>query len=139
MPALDALMVFNLAPLKTRRDVAMLGVVHRAVLKKGPPQFWKYFEEETTQAYYGTRAATRRHFRHLKEHRRGRFLEVLRRSALGLVAVYNLLPGSVVSEETVHGFQGKLVEVLRSRACDGCADWPETYSPRIPMWRHPLR
>merc|ERR1712078_641777 len=29
---LEALMEFNLAPLRTRRDVAMLGVLHRTVL-----------------------------------------------------------------------------------------------------------
>ena len=36
---LEALMEFNLALLATRRDVAMLGLVHRAALRQGPPQF----------------------------------------------------------------------------------------------------
>ena len=39
----DALVHFALAPLATRRDMAMLGVVHRAVLRKGPPQLWPFF------------------------------------------------------------------------------------------------
>ena len=43
---LEALMVFNLAPLATRRDMAMLGVVHRAALRKGPSHFWKFFQPE---------------------------------------------------------------------------------------------
>ncbi len=41
----DALMnkSFNLAPLGMRRDIAMLGAIHRAVLKKGPKQLRKCF------------------------------------------------------------------------------------------------
>ena len=35
----EALMHFNLAPLSLRRDIAVLGVVHRAALGEGPPQF----------------------------------------------------------------------------------------------------
>ena len=39
-----ALFDFNLAPLSTRRDIAMLGLVHRTVLGSGPPQFAKFFK-----------------------------------------------------------------------------------------------
>ena len=34
----QALLDHSLAPLETRRDIAMLGVIHRAALKLGPPQ-----------------------------------------------------------------------------------------------------
>ena len=36
----EALEHFSLAPLAARREIAMLGVIHRAVLKKGPLQLW---------------------------------------------------------------------------------------------------
>ena len=39
----DVLIHFNLAPLKARRDMAMLGLIHRAVLGKGPDHFNKHF------------------------------------------------------------------------------------------------
>ena len=81
----NALMNFNLAPLSTRRDIAMLGVVHRAVLQEGPEQLRQFFEIDETLKSSPTRAATRRHKRQLVEHRRGRFSETVRRSALGLV------------------------------------------------------
>ena len=32
----DALLEFNLAPLESRRDIAMLGIIHRCALGKGP-------------------------------------------------------------------------------------------------------
>lgn len=38
---------------------------------------------------------------------------LLRRSGLGLVRVYNLLPGDVVAEKTVRGFQIKLQKLVR--------------------------
>ena len=66
-------------------------------------------------------------------------MEVLRRSALGLVAVYNRLPAEAVEEATVKGFQRKLSDDLKDRATAGREDWKQTFSPRIPLWRHPLR
>ena len=39
----DALLYFALAPLHTRRDMSMLGLIHRTVLNKGPSHFQTYF------------------------------------------------------------------------------------------------
>ena len=39
----DALLSFKLAPLHTRRDIAMLGVIHRIALGHGPSHFRKLF------------------------------------------------------------------------------------------------
>ena len=36
-----AFMHFILAPLETRRDIAILGVIHCAAMREGPPQLWK--------------------------------------------------------------------------------------------------
>ena len=33
----EALLKYHLAPLQTRRDIAMLGLIHRTVLGLGPP------------------------------------------------------------------------------------------------------
>ena len=88
----EALMEFNLAPLATRRDVAMLGVIHRTVLGKGPSHFRTFFKTAPQrQTTHWTRRATRTHPRQLEDFRSGAYSELLRRSALGLVAVYNLL------------------------------------------------
>jgi hypothetical protein len=40
-----ALLEFNLAPLEMRRDIAMLGVIHRASIKEGPPQLQQLFQK----------------------------------------------------------------------------------------------
>ena len=136
---LEALMLFNLAPLSTRRDVAMLGLLHRTVLGKGLSHFQRFFRMAgNTGTEHCTRLARRRHQRQLEETRTGAFRELLRRSALGLVSVYNLLPAKVVAAETVRDFQKQLQDLLCYRAVRGDEDWKETYSPRVPLWRHSL-
>ena len=40
----DALLHFNLAPLHTRRDIAMLGVIHRAAIGRAHPQLRVFFK-----------------------------------------------------------------------------------------------
>ena len=137
---LEALMVFNLAPLATRRDIAMLGVVHRTVLGKGLAHFSKFFKRaQQTQRRHLTRNTTRRHCKQLEDPRVGRYSELVRRSALGLVAVYNLLPEEVVLETIVKGFQTQLQGLVKKRAEAGCENWGDTLSPRVPLWRHPLK
>ena len=133
-------MVFNLAPLAARRDIAMLGVIHRMVLGKGPAHFKRFFQlAETRRHSYFTRRSAQNHPKQLEDPRKGAFPELLRRSALGLIAVYNLLPAELVAEKTVKDFQTKLQQVLRERAAEGCENWQQTYSPRVPLWKHPLR
>ena len=44
MTTTDALLTCNLAPLASRRDIAMLGMIHRAVLRLGPTQFYSWFQ-----------------------------------------------------------------------------------------------
>ena len=56
-----------------RRDIAMLGVVHRAVLGKGPAHFKTFFHETAeTRRTYLTRKAARRHSRQLHDWKDGR-------------------------------------------------------------------
>ena len=137
---LDALVHFKLAPLEVRRDIAMLGVIHRAVLGKGPQQLQRFFQPvDRPGAAYHTRLAARRHSRQLEEMKSGHYLEVMRRSALGLRSVYNLLPEFVVSQGSVKGFQGCLQCIVKDRVMGGHEDWRGMLSPRKEFWRHPLR
>ena len=41
--AINALLVVNLAPLSLRRDIAMLGLIHRTMLGQGPEHFKQRF------------------------------------------------------------------------------------------------
>jgi len=124
---MEALMEFNLAPLETRRDMAMLGMLHRTVLGKGPPHFKEFFQSQAS--------AGQRHRFHLRDVARSR---VSKRCALGLIPVYNMLPSEVVETFSVKEFQANLQELVKSRAVAGCRDWQSTFSPRLAMDAHPL-
>ena len=56
----DALFHFNLAPLTCRRDMAMLGLIHRCTLGKGPNHFKEVFKRSTAQRR-NTRAGSTEH------------------------------------------------------------------------------
>jgi hypothetical protein len=124
---LEALMEFALAPLQTRRDIALLGVIHRTMLGNGPTHFKEFFLLSS--------ATGQRHCFHLKERPVTRLLS---RTAIGLIAVYNLLPSWVVETFSVKQFQANLQCLVKSRAAEGCHDWPATLSPRHAPNSHPL-
>ncbi len=135
---IDALMAFRLAPLRTRRDIAMMGVIHRAALGKGPVQLKRLFPPACQEGRRSTRAAVR--------HSREREITIERtqlcgieRSAFGLARVYNMLPQWIVDAEDVSVFQSRLQYVVKGRAAGGCADWADTFSPRLPRESHPAR
>ena len=97
-----ALLVFNLAPLSLRRDIAMLGLIHRTILGQGPPHCQKLFFREDN----GNRRSMRfgGHELRLHEYRDGMQLNIVKRSALGLCSVYNLLLESIVEAKSAKCF-----------------------------------
>ena len=124
---LEALIGFPLAPLETRRDIAMLGLIHRAVLSKGPNHFKEFFQLSG--------AAGHRHRLHLKEVPMTRMLSW---TAIDLIEVYYLLPSWTVEIFSVKGFQGALQSLVKACAADGCEAWAATLSPRHAKGKHPL-
>ena len=113
----DALLNWNLAPLETRRDIAMLGLLHRTALGKGPKHFARFFRLSSCQRHgYWTRLAERRHCKQLDEVKLPNCPELQRRSALGFVAVYNRLPAEVVSVNCVKEYQKLLAGMVKERA-----------------------
>ena len=121
----EALVEFHLAPLSTRRDMAMLGLIHRTALGKGPQQFQTFFRKHDS-------ALT------LHDPRAGSRSLLIKRSALGLVAIYNLLPHSFRAARSVPAFQKSLQEMVTKYATSGHPQWSEVFSPRLPLTSPPL-
>ena len=118
----------------------MLGLIHRTAFGNGPKHFARFFRARSCQRHgYWTRLVEKRHSRQLEEVKYPNCPELLRRSALGLVAVYNRPPEKTVAENSVKEFQKKLVCLVKERAQANCGDWEQTLSPRVPWWRHALR
>ena len=136
----DALEHFGLAPLRVRRDVAMLGVVHRTVLRKGPPQLWPFFPAAHRRLEGPTTRSANRHSKQLQTYRTGHYLKAVRRSALGCVDVYNELPPGLVETTTsVRAFQGLLQALVLSVLREGSDYWRDLLSTRTHSWERHLK
>ena len=125
-----ALMEFRLAPLNARRDMGMLGLIHRTVIGEGPKQFAKFFVRAPLPIRTHGRSALRCHRRQLITHRKGPFLEILRNSVLGLVDVYNMLPVYIADAPTVKLFQRRLQELLVTCVWEQVGEWWNVFSTR---------
>ena len=113
-----ALLEFNLAPLAMRRDISMLGILHRAAIGEGPTQFREYFyrkpgSRNLFDALDGTNPS-----------------RLMRRSIWGLVKVYNGL-GGARDCDSVKDFQMVVQERAKSVVCKRLLPaWETLYSPR---------
>ena len=116
----------------------MLGVIHRAVIGKGPTQINDYFKMESGALHPNGRSTLRKHNRQLRSFRRGKFLETIAKSIFGLVDIYNMLPQQIIDTTCVHNFQRQLQGLLKQQAILNVTDWEHLFSPRHALHNHPL-
>lgn len=106
--------VYRLAPLCMRRDIGMMGLLHRISLGLAPSQLSNLFPISGAvlrRNPFGTRLSElRRHNRQFVE--RARRTDVFDRSVFGIVKAYNLLPQQVVDIPFVPAFQGKIQKIF---------------------------
>ena len=108
---LSALKNFRLAPLNARRDMAMLGALHKVNLGTAPPQLRSLFPPSLgPRSMRGGWTLDLRRIRppHSKQLLTAATFEstnVLQRSLFGLVHLYNKLPQHVVGSPSVCSFQ----------------------------------
>jgi hypothetical protein len=121
----EAAMDWHLLPLRSRRDVAMLGLIWRTAHRLGPPQFEAFFRLHHLQPSSGVV-----HDMQLIPWCDVIACSMLKRSALGLIDVWNELPKDVVRETSVARFQGRLSAVLRHGAQTKTDGWPMLLSAK---------
>ncbi len=117
----QALADWNLAPLPSRRAIAMLGLLYRIAMRQAPEPLCKLFRrlEGVRPGHTATRGFGRRHPLQLCEATTmGGHTEVFRRSLFGLVTVWNMVPEAVVLSGSVHSFQKGLQDAVRNRALE---------------------
>ena len=116
-------------PLSSRRDIALLGLIDRCVLGKGPHHFREFFKLDAV-----AQGRIDRHCFQLQEYSNGDVSDFLypgskpaayiSHSLLELVSVYNRLLVPIVERcASVSSFQGALQGLLTDRANSGAADW----------------
>ena len=145
MNSVDALNACNLAPLSSRRDMALLGLIHRTVLGSGPGHFKKFFRlrerggvEEKGRLRLQLEEYTGGHWTDFA-YPNSKPADYIARSMLGLISIYNRLPVEIVDgASSVSSFQSALQDLLRYMANSRVENWSQTFSPRIPWHRHLL-
>ena len=118
------LLEHNLAPLCARRDISMLGLIHRVVLGKAPPQFSAHIHlADGSEFLRGWAYSFARHSKQLHDPIDGSGPRIKGRSFLALIYPYNVLPQHVVDHTTVRGFQRALQQALKRCAAARQAGW----------------
>ena len=119
----NALIHFNLAPLRLRRDIAMLGVLHKVSLGIAPTPLQNLIQRRVCNLRtYGFRNGVSYHNRQLHDSVGRNSPVLLKRSLFGLVHVYNRLKQDVVDATNIQISQRKL-QSLAKEAVDLNPDW----------------
>ena len=122
----EAFLDYNLAPLRLRRDIAVLGLLHRIQLGEAHQDFSTMFEPDLHPRAAQTRHNMRRHAQQFREVW-GK-TDYFNRSVFAAVRVYNVLPEDIVDAKTVQRLQTLLTKRARDACQSGKASWERMYS-----------
>ena len=121
-----AFLDFNLAPLVLRRDIGILGFLHKRVLGLSHP---------------GVEALLPMREAHWHDKQIESFLDrvisrqpLYFRSLWGLVHVYNRLPQVFVDIDNVTTFQKELTHLARCRCRNDDSRWPHSFHSSSEIW-----
>lgn len=124
----EALLRFRLAPLRLRREIGILGFLHRINLRQTSAQIAELFPRIGRRAtpMYNFRAQF--HDKQLLDRVDNYSSSVFRRSIFGMVSCYNALPQQFVEATTVKAFQNQLQKAVTRRVLDKYDGWREIFS-----------
>ena len=135
LDARSAFLEHNMAPLSMRRDIAMLGFLHKRMLGDTHVDICSLLplipELETRRC---TRSRSYRPSRMLEETFHGSRPALIRRSIFGLTRVYNKLPQHIVDSESCNEFQHHLNAFAHDRCRAGAPEWKMIFSPRRDLY-----
>ena len=124
LTAATALTVFNLAPLSTRRDIAMSGLLFRIAHGKAPPQFQSLIHRvEALPFPRNLRNPSTQHSLQFYDPVDGSESKMLARSVFGLIYAFNMLPAHVVESSSVSIFQRRLQDAVKRAQAQDIPEW----------------
>ena len=122
-----AFLDFNFAPPSLRRDIGILGMLHKRVLGLAHPIFDRLLPFHCESHGTSTGSHTKQLYGHILQ---ADFqLHLHNRSIFGMVHIYNRLPQEIIDSETVALFQSKLTKLARS-SCKEELAWQAMFSCR---------
>jgi len=137
----NALLDFNLAPLNTRRDIAMLGLLFKISSGTAPASIIGLFRpwSSETLGRYGFCPEFRVHSKALHDPVEAGHPLMIKRSIFGLIRTYNVLPDDIINANTPQIFQKRLQNRAKIAADNDMANWDQMFSigqSRIPFFPH---
>ena len=119
----------NFAPPSLRRNIGILGLLHKRVLGEAHPIFQKLlpFHADIFN-YLRPREHSKQLYCHILEVQRQQALH--QRSIFGMVKVYNHLPQWLIDCSTVSSFQSHLTKLAREKCKKDEPDWKSMFSAR---------
>ena len=125
-----AFLEHNFSPIPLRRNIAVLGLLHKRVLGQAHISFdqllpW-YTDGFPSGRGFGHDKALYGHWAEVTHHR-----QLFNRSIFSMSDIYNNLPQFVVDCTSVKEFQSTLTARAKQRCRDGCAWWADTFDCRV--------
>ena len=127
MPVEEAFLEFHFAPPTLRRNIAILGMIHKRVIGQAHPSF------DALLPFSSGRAALRgNHSKQMYNHCNevNAQWDLYKRSIFGMVDIYNNLSQEAVDSASVEIFQSYLTRVARVRCQQGNVKWMYTHDFR---------
>ena len=125
----EAFLNFNFGPPNLRRNIGILGLLHKRVLGLSHPMFQSLlpFASDVPGAH-DQNGHSRQLYSHLPEvHFQ---LVLFCRSIFAMTYVYNKLPQEVIDCKTVSSFQSSVTKITRKACENGDPDWANFFSCR---------
>ena len=119
---------YNFAPLGLRRDIGILGFLHKRVLGLCHPGICKFLPMAAGAAWHNRPLKT---FDHVCTTNRRMF----ERSIFYMIHVYNRLPQYLIDCCSVSAFQKQLTQIAKHRCIAGDDEWASCFHSCSNLWR----
>ena len=120
----------NFAPPSLRRDIGILGLLHKRVLGKAHPVF-SVLLPFSADANHAPPPGSHNKSLYGHEMEASFQLALFFRSIFSMVFVYNRLPQAVVDSPSVAAFQRHLTRMARERCQNGDSQWKRCFVRRL--------
>ena len=120
----------NFAPPTLRRDIGMLGLIHKRVLGLAHPAFDRLLPLQPA-SYYEANAGNPflRHDKQIYNHNRECSNNAMfQRSIFSLISLYIRLPQRIINKDTISTFQSELTFIAKRRCRDGTEGWQFSFN-----------
>ena len=124
----EALCDYKLAPLSMRRDISMLGLLFKVASGTAPPPICKLFRSyNCSLASFGFQSCSQFHDKALHDPIEPTHPGIIKRSAFGLIRVFNRLPQQAINVKSTRIFQRRLQYMALQAAKSGKHDWQNMF------------